>query len=334
MTGRSHELVVSDFAVTGVNLRSIPQRLGSSAVAVIGIAGVVLVFVGRALDRRRLPGDHEGHRRSADTVIVLRAGSDTEMTSGLSGDDARRDPGRARRSPRGRRRRPWPRPSSSSSSTSAQAVAAPTANVPLRGVTPAAFRSTTEREDHRRADVRAGQERDHRRPRRVAAVLGSRRRHDAARGARTRGRSSASSTTAEASSESEIWCDAKVLQPAYRRGNSFQSVIARLESRGLVSDVQGRADHEPAADRHRDARAGLLRAAVRRRCRRIIRTHRRRHRGADGRRRHLRRGQHDVHRRRQPHARDRDAARARLRQRAGRGLGAGRGAPASASSAA
>jgi putative ABC transport system permease protein len=31
-------------------------------------------------------------------------------------------------------------------------------------------------------------------------------------------------------SESEIWCDAKVLQPAYQRGNSYQSVYARLES--------------------------------------------------------------------------------------------------------
>ena len=30
--------------------------------------------------------------------------------------------------------------------------------------------------------------------------------------------------------ESEIWCDAGVLQPAYRRGDSFQSVYARLES--------------------------------------------------------------------------------------------------------
>jgi putative ABC transport system permease protein len=28
--------------------------------------------------------------------------------------------------------------------------------------------------------------------------------------------------------ESEIWCDAKVLQSAYRRGNSYQSVYARL----------------------------------------------------------------------------------------------------------
>ena len=27
--------------------------------------------------------------------------------------------------------------------------------------------------------------------------------------------------------ESEIWCDARVLQPAYRRGNCYQSVYAR-----------------------------------------------------------------------------------------------------------
>ncbi len=30
--------------------------------------------------------------------------------------------------------------------------------------------------------------------------------------------------------ESELWCDAAVLQPAYRRGNSFQTVLAKLES--------------------------------------------------------------------------------------------------------
>jgi putative ABC transport system permease protein len=30
--------------------------------------------------------------------------------------------------------------------------------------------------------------------------------------------------------ESEIWCDAKVLQPAYQRGNSYQSVYARLDN--------------------------------------------------------------------------------------------------------
>ena len=35
---------------------------------------------------------------------------------------------------------------------------------------------------------------------------------------------------AGAVSESELWCDVKVLQPAYRRGNSYQSVYARLSS--------------------------------------------------------------------------------------------------------
>ncbi len=31
-------------------------------------------------------------------------------------------------------------------------------------------------------------------------------------------------------SESELWCDVKVLQPAYRRGNSYQSVYVKLAS--------------------------------------------------------------------------------------------------------
>src|SRR6185503_11991686 len=31
-------------------------------------------------------------------------------------------------------------------------------------------------------------------------------------------------------SETEIWCDARVLQGAYRRGNTYQSLLAELES--------------------------------------------------------------------------------------------------------
>ena len=31
-------------------------------------------------------------------------------------------------------------------------------------------------------------------------------------------------------SETEIWCDARALQGAYRRGNSYQSVLAKLDS--------------------------------------------------------------------------------------------------------
>jgi putative ABC transport system permease protein len=39
-------------------------------------------------------------------------------------------------------------------------------------------------------------------------------------------------------SESEIWSDARVLQGAYRRGNSFQSVHARLESRDAFNEFK------------------------------------------------------------------------------------------------
>jgi len=75
-------------AVTGVNLRSIGQRLGSSAVAIVGIAGVIVVFLG-------VLSIGEGFRKAmADvgdpqTVMVMRAGSDTEMTSGFGGDTVR-----------------------------------------------------------------------------------------------------------------------------------------------------------------------------------------------------------------------------------------------------
>ena len=30
--------------------------------------------------------------------------------------------------------------------------------------------------------------------------------------------------------ETELWCDARTLQGAYRRGNSYQSLLARLDS--------------------------------------------------------------------------------------------------------
>src|SRR5262249_30677109 len=76
------------FAVTGVNIRSIPARFGSSTVAVIGIAGVVLVFVAVLSIAE---GVAATMKASGDPglALILRAGSDTEMTSGLAGDAVR-----------------------------------------------------------------------------------------------------------------------------------------------------------------------------------------------------------------------------------------------------
>ena len=76
-------------AVTGVTLRSLSQRLGSSAVAIVGIAGVVIVFTAVLSIAEGFSAAMTGHRRSAERSIVLRTGSDTEMTSGFGGEEAR-----------------------------------------------------------------------------------------------------------------------------------------------------------------------------------------------------------------------------------------------------
>jgi putative ABC transport system permease protein len=68
-------------ALVGLNLRSIRQRLGSSAVAVFGIVGVVIVFIAVLSIAEGLRGLEEAG--DPDIALVLRAGSDTEMTSGF-----------------------------------------------------------------------------------------------------------------------------------------------------------------------------------------------------------------------------------------------------------
>src|SRR5919108_4609985 len=75
-------------AVTGVTLRSISQRLGSSTVAIVGISGVIIVLIAVLSIAE---GFRAAMRGTGDprTVIVLRSGSDTEMTSGFSGEMAR-----------------------------------------------------------------------------------------------------------------------------------------------------------------------------------------------------------------------------------------------------
>src|SRR6185369_4493873 len=75
-------------AVSAVNLQSLGQRVGSSTVAVVGFAGVVAVFVA-------VLSIAEGFKRvvergvSSETAIVLRAGTDSEMSSGLDLDQTR-----------------------------------------------------------------------------------------------------------------------------------------------------------------------------------------------------------------------------------------------------
>jgi len=74
------------WSVTKVGIATIPQRLGSSSVIVVGIAGVVGVLVA-------LLAMGDGFRQTlqqtgdTDTAIVMRGGATAELSSGISRDE-------------------------------------------------------------------------------------------------------------------------------------------------------------------------------------------------------------------------------------------------------
>jgi putative ABC transport system permease protein len=213
-------------AVTALNLRTIPQRLGSSGVAIVGIAGVVVVFVSVL---SIAAGFTAAMRESGSPTraLVMRSGADSEMTSGLG-----------RREVDVIKQAPGMRLDGQSPLASAElyviidlpkrSTGTP-ANVPMRGVEPTVLQvrdevsliegrmlefGTNEIIVGRGAsgqfagltlgnDLRSGQN--------TWKVVGI---FEADGGV----------------SETEVWCDARVLQGAYRRGNSFQTVLARLDS--------------------------------------------------------------------------------------------------------
>lgn len=212
-------------AVTGVNIRSIRQRLGSSSVAVVGIAGVVLVFVAVLSIAE---GVNATMKASGDptTVLVMRAGSDTEMTSGLSGDAVRivQDaPGVARDSSGV----PMTSPEMFVVVDQPLKRSGSAANVPLRGVTPEAFKV------HDRMKIVEGRNIEFGRKEIIAGRAASRQFAGLSPGAMLKWGENTWQLVGifedgGAVSESELWCDVRVLQPAYRRGNSYQSVYAKL----------------------------------------------------------------------------------------------------------
>ncbi len=213
-------------AITAVSLKSLGQRLGSSVVAVVGFAGVVAVFVavlsiaegfGRVMESGASPA----------TALVLRAGSDTEMSSGLELEQTRiiKDAPGVLRGSDG--------PLASAELFVVVDVPKRTtgtdANVPLRGVEPAAFavrQALTIVEGRRlqegRNEVIVGQGA----AREFAGLEVGNQLRWGENVWEVVGVFSAGGSVYE----SEIWADARVLQPAYRRGSSFQSVYAKLES--------------------------------------------------------------------------------------------------------
>jgi len=213
-------------AITAMNLSNLRERKTSSLVAVVGIAGVVAILVGVLSMREgfRATLDLSGAK---DVAIIMRAGANSEMSSGLGLDQTRLiADAKAVTQKDGK---PVASPELYVVVDVPTRAAGTGANVPLRGV------------GNQAADLRqhfkiiAGRMFT---PGKFEVIVGH--------GAATQfagldvGKSVHWGTTdwevvgefedAGGVSESEIWTDATVLQGAYNRGTSYQSVRVKLTS--------------------------------------------------------------------------------------------------------
>ena len=78
-------MVRQTFAITGLSLRSIPERWAPSLVIVIGLAGVVAVFTALLAMATGFESTLKATGRH-DAVVILRGGSDAELNSALDRD--------------------------------------------------------------------------------------------------------------------------------------------------------------------------------------------------------------------------------------------------------
>jgi len=213
-------------AVTALNLRTIPQRLGSSGVAIVGIAGVVVVLVSVL---SIASGFTAAMRDSGSPTraLVMRSGADSEMTSGLAGPEV--DVIKQVAGIRHEGQTPLasaelyviidlPKKSTNTS-----------ANVPMRGVDRVAQQVRNE------ASIVEGRMFEFGTNEIIVGRGASRQFAGLTVGNELRSGQNTWKVVGvfEADggvSETELWCDVRVLQGAYRRGNTYQIVLARLDS--------------------------------------------------------------------------------------------------------
>ena len=228
-------------ALAFFNLRTIPERKGAAAAAIVGIAGVVAVLVG-------VLAIAEGFRHAMmasgakDIAIVLRSGADSEMTSGLQRDDTRviaDAPGVARDS-----QGPLASAELFVIIDLPKRTTGTSANVPLRGVAARAYdvRGNIQLMQGRRFEpgkneiiVGAG----------AARAFGGLDLGKEIRLGQNTWRIVGIFTAGGGLAESEIWSDAAVLQPAYHRNDTFQSVYVRLTSGDSLDEFRAALTSNP-----------------------------------------------------------------------------------------
>ena len=231
-------------AVTALNLKNLPKRIGSSLVAVIGVAAVVLVFaavlsMAKGFERTMITAGAD------DTAVILRSGSTSEMSSGLSNDQAlivANAPGVLK--------------DGDTPVVSAELFVIVDvkkksnnldANVPFRGVQASAF-------DVRR-DVKITEGRMFETGKNE--ILVGRKAQSEFQGldvgsviqfGQTDWAIVGAFEAAGGIAESELWTDVRVLQSAYRRGNSFQTIRLKLESPESLEALRSNLKDDPRID--------------------------------------------------------------------------------------
>ena len=216
-------------AVTRFGLMSVPRRLGAVAATVIGIAGVVAVLVGIL---SMAVGFQQAMTASGsdDKAIILRSGADSEMVSGLDHEPTRiiaDAPGVARGS-----NGPLSSPELYVMINVPKRSTGTDANVPLRGVDPASVQvrgnikiMAGRMNEWGKSEVIAGAG--------AAQEFGGLEVGRAIKVGQSEwpvvGIFSAGGGTAE----SEIWTDGHLLQAAFNRGDTYQSVYVQLNSAGV-----------------------------------------------------------------------------------------------------
>ena len=249
------------FTVILLGLYTIPQRLSSAGVAIVGIAGVVVVLVG-------VLSIAEGFEKAMvnagrpDRAIVMRQGADSELSSGIGGpevDIIKQAAGV---------RKDGAVPTASAEMFVVVDVNRKTtntgSNVPLRGVdsTLLAVRPEVKIVEGRMLNFGTNEVVVGRAASQQFAGL---RVGDTFRSGQTQWPVVGVFDTAGTAAETEIWCDVRTLQGAFRRGNSYQSVLARLESPAsfdafknwLSSNPQVDVDVKRESDYYREQSRGL-----------------------------------------------------------------------------
>jgi putative ABC transport system permease protein len=214
-------------AVTAMNVRNIPERWSSSLVAVLGIGGVTLVLVALLSIAAGFQAALEGSG-SADVAMVVKAGSTNELSSGFGMDvvTAVADGPGIKRTEQGE---PIISPELYVLVDVQMVGKTASTNVPLRGVGALAPRV---RKDFKLAEGRMFTPGTNE----IIVGTGAAKQYVGLGVGQTKRWGSTNWTVVGhftdngGIAESEIWGDTPVIQQAWRRGPSFQSVRVKLDN--------------------------------------------------------------------------------------------------------